>query len=267
MSDRVTQLQDAINELADLMCNAIGLLQQEAVPSKFEENTENTNPLLTKQNEADTESLKNAEKQSDESINYFAKTIIKTAKDIDILIDSLPSFESTKALQVAAIEQLQAENVSEVDRLENLVTQGQVLLTTVQSSMLSLCEAQIAQKAAANAIEPNSTLHTATESSVKVENNIDQDNSQEMRPSFSMTNGIPVNTLDGSSVTQTRSFEIMDIDSGTSGIGSSENGTSVQSTLAMSQNFNSLEFNNGASSHLYHSANATNSNDDHFMQM
>ena len=46
--------------------------------------------------------------------------------------------------QVAAIEQLQADNILERDRLEHLVSQGQVLLSTVQSSLLHVCEAQIA---------------------------------------------------------------------------------------------------------------------------
>ena len=47
-------------------------------------------------------------------------------------------------LQVEAIEQLQADNILERDRLEHLVCQGQVLLSTVQSSLLHVCEAQIA---------------------------------------------------------------------------------------------------------------------------
>ncbi|XP_031553228.1 uncharacterized protein LOC116290356 isoform X3 [Actinia tenebrosa] len=35
MADRITQLQDALNQLADQFCNSIGILQQSAKPGQF----------------------------------------------------------------------------------------------------------------------------------------------------------------------------------------------------------------------------------------
>ena len=35
MADRLTQLQDTINQQADNFCNSIGILQQYSTPSKF----------------------------------------------------------------------------------------------------------------------------------------------------------------------------------------------------------------------------------------
>jgi mediator of RNA polymerase II transcription subunit 21 len=122
MCDRVTQLQDAINELAEHMCNALGTLQQEAPPSKFGQQKPPETP---------------------QSVQYFSKVIVKTAKDIYLLIDSLPSFESTTELQVSAIERLEAQNVDETVKLSQMISEGEVLLSTVQSTLLQIAHTRI----------------------------------------------------------------------------------------------------------------------------
>ncbi|CAJ0564718.1 unnamed protein product, partial [Mesorhabditis spiculigera] len=71
MSDRVTQLQEAVNELANLMGNSIGVLQAIAPPCELGGTSQ----------EIDTES----------NCELFAKLIAQTTKDIEILIDTFPS--------------------------------------------------------------------------------------------------------------------------------------------------------------------------------
>lgn len=75
MADRITQIQDKINEQANLMCNAIGVLQGAAKPCNFRELSQE----LIEEPNAD----------------LFAQHIARTAKDIDILIDSLPDDDRT----------------------------------------------------------------------------------------------------------------------------------------------------------------------------
>ncbi|NXW00966.1 MED21 polymerase, partial [Fregetta grallaria] len=88
MADRLTQLQDAVNSLADQFCNAIGVLQQCGPPASFS----NIQTAINKDQPANpTEGTSYAQ--------LFAALIARTAKDIDVLIDSLPSEESTAALQ------------------------------------------------------------------------------------------------------------------------------------------------------------------------
>ena len=79
MSDRVTQLQDAINELADLMCNAIGLLQQEASPSKFEEDSESSLQKATRKpaDEKNENGEGNASNNNSGNINNFNRNNLK----------------------------------------------------------------------------------------------------------------------------------------------------------------------------------------------
>uniref|UniRef100_A0A8D0BTE3 Mediator of RNA polymerase II transcription subunit 21 n=1 Tax=Salvator merianae TaxID=96440 RepID=A0A8D0BTE3_SALMN len=89
MADRLTQLQDAVNSLADQFCNAIGVLQQCAPPASFS----NIQTAINKDQPANP---------TEEYAQLFAALIARTAKDIDVLIDSLPSEESTAALQVRA---------------------------------------------------------------------------------------------------------------------------------------------------------------------
>uniref|UniRef100_A0A3P8Q3E9 Mediator of RNA polymerase II transcription subunit 21 n=1 Tax=Astatotilapia calliptera TaxID=8154 RepID=A0A3P8Q3E9_ASTCA len=47
---------------------------------------------------------------TEEYAQLFAALIARTAKDVDVLIDSLPSEESTAALQAASLRQLEEEN-------------------------------------------------------------------------------------------------------------------------------------------------------------
>ncbi|KAJ8874891.1 hypothetical protein PR048_022781 [Dryococelus australis] len=89
MADRLTQLQDAVNQQADNFCNSIGILQQCAPPSKF--------PGFDRSG-SQTPSSQTQHMQEDHA-HLFATVIARCAKDIDVLIESLPSDESSTELQ------------------------------------------------------------------------------------------------------------------------------------------------------------------------
>ncbi|GFW13174.1 mediator of RNA polymerase II transcription subunit 21 [Trichonephila clavipes] len=73
-ADRLSQLQDAVNAQAKNICNSIGVLQQCASPSIFPE-FDRVGPKPPQPPE--------------DFCQMFATLISKTAKDIDILIDSV----------------------------------------------------------------------------------------------------------------------------------------------------------------------------------
>lgn len=88
MADRLTQLQEAVNVMADHFCNAVGFLQQVAPPSQFPGFEHSPAPKAS-----DVTS-------SEEFALHFAQIISRTAKDIDLLVDSLPNEDSSPELQV-----------------------------------------------------------------------------------------------------------------------------------------------------------------------
>jgi mediator of RNA polymerase II transcription subunit 21 len=55
--------------------------------------------------------------------HLFAQLIARTAKDIEVLIDSLPSEESSAELQSASLIKLEEENREASQRLEDIVQQ------------------------------------------------------------------------------------------------------------------------------------------------
>ncbi|XP_077355869.1 mediator of RNA polymerase II transcription subunit 21 [Festucalex cinctus] len=130
MADRLTQLQDAVNSLADQFCNAIGVLQQCAPPASFS----NIQTSINNDQPAN---------QTEEYAQLFAALIARTAKDVDVLIDSLPSEESTAALQVASLRQLEEENHEAAARLKEVVTRGDMLLEKIQSALADIAQSQL----------------------------------------------------------------------------------------------------------------------------
>lgn len=131
MTDRLTQLQEAVNCQAENLCNAIGVLQQSAPPSPFPE-FERTQP-------------ENQEKQqpTEDYPQLFAQCIARTAKDIDVLIDSLPSEESSPELQAASLRLLEANNAKSAIELESVVKQCEELIGKVQSILKETAQKQL----------------------------------------------------------------------------------------------------------------------------
>lgn len=61
-----------------------------------------------------------ARPQPEEHAQLFATLIARCAKDIDVLIDSLPSEDSTSELQSSSLRRLEAENQEAALRLEEV---------------------------------------------------------------------------------------------------------------------------------------------------
>jgi mediator of RNA polymerase II transcription subunit 21 len=106
MADRVTQLQDCINELANHMCNSVGVLQQTACAVGFDDNSEPTEVCCF----VWLFIFVNCLQEQNEQIQLFAQLIARTAKDAEILIDTLPADDSCNMGDNANLQQLHDEN-------------------------------------------------------------------------------------------------------------------------------------------------------------
>lgn len=118
MADRLTQLQDAVNEQAEYFCNSIGILQKNAVPPTSKDNN---NKLR-------------------DCSHVFAELIARNAKDIDVLIEVLPN-ETTCSKE--SFEKLEEENARAAEQLNRIVHQGEVLLEKIQLALKDITETQL----------------------------------------------------------------------------------------------------------------------------
>ncbi|CRK86916.1 CLUMA_CG000737, isoform A [Clunio marinus] len=134
MADRLTQLQDMVNQQAENICNSIGVLQQFSVPSKFSgfDRSGSQTPQQT-----------NIPPPQEDYAQLFSTLITRCAKDIDQLIDSLPSDESSQELQVQSLQLLEEENRSESEKLEEVVKRGEEMLEKIQGVLSNIAQHMI----------------------------------------------------------------------------------------------------------------------------
>ncbi|XP_046740318.1 mediator of RNA polymerase II transcription subunit 21 [Diprion similis] len=129
MADRLTQLQDTINQQAEHFCNSVGILQQYSMPTKF--------PGF------DRIGTPQPHQTQEEYATLFATLIARCAKDIDTLIESLPSEDSSQELQVASLSRLEQENQDAAEQLEETVRQGEALLQRIQAALQDIAQSQL----------------------------------------------------------------------------------------------------------------------------
>ena len=107
----------------------MGVLQQSANPTPFKQQQQQQQQQQNQSNEDHT--------------NLFSQLIARTAKDIELLIDSLPSEESKSELQAAALRKLEAENDEAAAKLKAVVDEGEATLKEIQSALHDLAKAQL----------------------------------------------------------------------------------------------------------------------------
>jgi mediator of RNA polymerase II transcription subunit 21 len=138
MADRLTQLQDVVNLLADHLCNATGVLQETARPSRFGDLEQNSSTTNT-----------NVDNNGDDYSQLFATLITRTTSELVALIDSLPTIPSTDddlSEQHAQLESLEQENNEATAKLEQTTELAEYLLEQVQTCLQSLSQALLDER-------------------------------------------------------------------------------------------------------------------------
>ncbi|XP_042234317.1 mediator of RNA polymerase II transcription subunit 21-like isoform X1 [Homarus americanus] len=131
MADRLSQLQDAVNQQAENLYNSIGCLFNSSAPCSFDKSGKTPS-----QNENPDDMI--------EHKRVFATVIARNAKDIDALIESLPSEDSSAELQTASMRVLEQEGEEAAQRLQRGIDRGDKLLEEINRALTEIANTQLA---------------------------------------------------------------------------------------------------------------------------
>uniref|UniRef100_A0A0N4ZVM3 Mediator of RNA polymerase II transcription subunit 21 n=1 Tax=Parastrongyloides trichosuri TaxID=131310 RepID=A0A0N4ZVM3_PARTI len=123
MTDRITSLQDSINNLADQMANGIGVLQMNAGPCPLGEITE----FIKEENLSEV----------------YASDIAFTSKIIDNLIESLPSTENNDDRTVRELAKINVQREQATAKLKKEINEAGKLLKILNEALEDISRVQI----------------------------------------------------------------------------------------------------------------------------
>lgn len=134
----ISLIVNFFSQQAENFCNSIGILQQFAQPASF--------PGFDRNNS------KSSPQTQEDYTQFFAAFIARTAKDIDVLIDSLPSEDSSPELQAKSLQKLEQENQDAARKLEDVVKRGESLLEQIQQALHDIAQSQLETQRLENGI-------------------------------------------------------------------------------------------------------------------
>uniref|UniRef100_A0A0N5CBT0 Mediator of RNA polymerase II transcription subunit 21 n=1 Tax=Strongyloides papillosus TaxID=174720 RepID=A0A0N5CBT0_STREA len=123
MTDRITSLQDSINNLADQMANGIGVLQLNAGPCPLGEVTD----FIKEENLSE----------------IYASDIAFTSKIIDNLIESLPSIENNEEKTANELAKINVQRQQETAKLKKEINEASKLLKILSEALDDISKTQI----------------------------------------------------------------------------------------------------------------------------
>ncbi len=82
--------------------------------------------------------------EQEEQALLFARLIGRTAKDMEVLIESLPSEDGPTEMQTNELRRLEEENEEAAKQLGSAVDQGQRLLARLQEALGDVAQTQMA---------------------------------------------------------------------------------------------------------------------------
>ncbi|CAO3627264.1 unnamed protein product [Mucor hiemalis] len=128
--DRLTQLQDAIDSMAEMFTNSIYYVHE-----KFQMAPLNPDiPVQQPKTQAD------APEVFQENMRELASDLVKKAKEIDTLIEVLPGINQTEEEQIEKLKSLEEENRLANEEYEEAVREMELVKKQINQSLRAIAE-------------------------------------------------------------------------------------------------------------------------------
>jgi len=130
--DLITQIQNVLMGLSQMMYTGIGVLQDYS-------NLISVNPNIPV-TEWTAEEVNERNEFNHNFINDISKDITQTSAEIEKLIDSMPKITCNEDKQIEVLEKIEEESKIAGDKLETIINETESLLEDVRSTLRYIME-------------------------------------------------------------------------------------------------------------------------------
>mmetsp|Transcript_52776 Transcript_52776/g.132762 ORF Transcript_52776/g.132762 Transcript_52776/m.132762 type:complete len:160 (-) Transcript_52776:16-495(-) len=140
MEDNISQLQEVLDQQCKEFYTSVGVLQRDAPPALHLSHASPTSSVATGLSAQITASNAEAVRNFEEQARELARGIVRGAKTMDQLIDSLPGADQSMDDQLHLLDELEQENCVLGTRLNVTVCETETLLGEVRKALQGVYE-------------------------------------------------------------------------------------------------------------------------------